>query len=122
VIAAYLLERQLEEAIRSSVRPTSVGAYLTVSEDIAHLIVEQIWHSLQMTSPGFQPVILTSMDVRRHVRNLLIRNGIDIPVLSYQELAPEFSVQTLGTILASPVSGEPAALPDSMSREEELGV
>jgi type III secretion protein V len=120
VIAAYLLERQLEEAIRASIRPTSVGAYLTVSEDIAHLIVEQIWHSLQMTSPGFQPVILTSMDVRRHVRNLLIRNGIDIPVLSYQELAPEFSVQTLGTILTSP-SGQ-AALTEAASRAEELGV
>jgi type III secretion protein V len=124
VIAAYLLERQLEESIRSSVRATSVGAYLTVSEDIAHLIVEQIWHSLQMTSPGFQPVILTSMDVRRHVRNLLIRNGIDVPVLSYQELAPEFSVQTLGTILASPSPGlgEPPALTESVGRAEELGV
>jgi type III secretion protein V len=124
VIAAYLLERQLEESIRSSVRATSVGAYLTVSEDIAHLIVEQIWHSLQMTSPGFQPVILTSMDVRRHVRNLLIRNGIDVPVLSYQELAPEFSVQTLGTILSSPSPGlgEPPALTESVSRAEELGV
>jgi type III secretion protein V len=123
VIAAYLLERQLEESIRSSVRATSVGAYLTVSEDVAHLIVEQIWHSLQVTSPGFQPVILTSMDVRRHVRNLLIRNGIDVPVLSYQELAPEFSVQTLGTILASPAAGEAAAaLTESVSREEGLGV
>lgn len=38
------------------------------------------------------------MDIRRHVRNLLSRNELDIGVLSYQELAPEFSVQPLATI------------------------
>jgi type III secretion protein V len=42
------------------------------------------------------------MDVRRHVRNLLIRNDLDTPVLSYQELVPEFSVQPLATITAQP--------------------
>ena len=42
------------------------------------------------------------MDVRRHLRNLLMRNDIDLPVLSYQELAPEFSVQPLATIVLDP--------------------
>ena len=44
------------------------------------------------------PIVLTSMDVRRHIRALLTRNDIDLPVLSYQEVAPEFSVQPLATI------------------------
>jgi type III secretion protein V len=42
------------------------------------------------------------MDVRRHVRNLLMRNDLDVPVLSYQELANEFSVQPLAAIAAEP--------------------
>jgi type III secretion protein V len=42
------------------------------------------------------------MDVRRHVRNLLVRNDLDVPVLSFQELAPEFSVQPLATIAGAP--------------------
>jgi type III secretion protein V len=42
------------------------------------------------------------MDVRRHVRNLLVRNDLDVSVLSYQELAPEFSVQPLAAVAASP--------------------
>ena len=46
--------------------------------------------------------MLASMDVRRHVRNLLIRNDLDVPVLSYQELATEFSVQPLATIAGEP--------------------
>ena len=46
--------------------------------------------------------VLAAMDVRRHLRNLLMRNDIDIPVLSYQELAPEFSVQPLATVVLDP--------------------
>jgi type III secretion protein V len=42
------------------------------------------------------------MDVRRHVRNLLVRNDLDVPVLSFQELAPEFSVHPLATIAGAP--------------------
>jgi type III secretion protein V len=42
------------------------------------------------------------MDVRRHVRNLLVRNDLDVPVLSFQEMAPEFSVQPLATIAGAP--------------------
>jgi type III secretion protein V len=49
------------------------------------------------------------MDVRRHVRNLLVRNDLDVPVLSFQELAPEFSVQPLATIAAEPDALEAAA-------------
>jgi len=32
------------------------------------------------------------------VRNLLARNDILLPVMSYQELAPEFTVQSLASI------------------------
>jgi len=45
------------------------------------------------------------MDIRRHVRNLLARHEIDIPVMSYQELAPEFSVQPLATIVPEMPAG-----------------
>jgi type III secretion protein V len=47
---------------------------------------------------GERPVVLTSMDVRRHVRTLLMHNEVDLFVLSYQELAPEFSVMPLADI------------------------
>jgi type III secretion protein V len=46
------------------------------------------------------------MDVRRHVRALLLRNDLDLAVLSYQELAPEFSVQALATITGELAAGD----------------
>jgi type III secretion protein V len=101
MIAAYMLERAVEDTLRSSVRSTAVGAFLTISDQAARPIVERIRRTLA-TAPEAQPVVLASMDVRRHVRNLLTRNDLDVPVLSYQEMAPEFSVQPLATIAGEP--------------------
>jgi type III secretion protein V len=100
IIAAYMLERAVEEALRSSVRTTAVGAFLSMPESAARPVIDRIKRAFAAAS-GNLPVVLTSMDVRRHVRSLLVRNDLDVPVLSYQELAPEFSVQPL----APPVEG-----------------
>jgi type III secretion protein V len=99
VIAAYVLERAVEETLRSSIRSTAVGTFLSIADRAARPIVDQIRSALMAASTA-HPVVLVSMDVRRHVRNLLTRNDLDAAVLSYQELAPEFSVQPLVTIVA----------------------
>jgi type III secretion protein V len=101
VIVAYMLERGIEEALRSSVRPTAVGAFLSIADTVARPIVDRIKHTFA-AAPDTLPVVLTSMDVRRHVRNLLVRHDLDVSVLSYQELAPEFSVQPLAAVAVSP--------------------
>jgi type III secretion protein V len=108
VIVAYMLERGIEEALRSAVRPTAVGAFLSISDTAARPIVDRIRQTFA-AAPETLPVVLTSMDVRRHVRNLLVRHDLDVSVLSYQELAPEFSVQPLASVAGSPEK-EAAAL------------
>lgn len=98
VIATFVLERQVEEMLRAAIRQTAVGAFLSISEDATRPVIEQLRMSLEAADPEAKPVVLAPMDVRRHVRNLLVRSEIDMAVLSYQELAPEFSVQPLATI------------------------
>jgi type III secretion protein V len=105
VIAAYVLERAVEEMLRAAVRPTTVGTFLSISDEAARPIIEQIRRLQSGVNADVQPVVLATMDVRRHVRNLLARNEIDIPVLSYQELAPEFSVQPLATVVREMPAG-----------------
>jgi type III secretion protein V len=102
LIAAYVLERSVEDMIRSGVRPTTVGTFLNISEDAVRPVIDQFRRLIAMTKPDVSPAVLAAMDVRRHLRNLLMRNDIDIPVLSYQELAPEFSVQPLATVVLDP--------------------
>lgn len=102
IIAAYVLERSIEDALRAAVRPTTAGTFLNAPEATTRPIVNQFRRALSATKPDVKPAVLSTMDVRRHLRSLLMRNGIDLPVLSYQELTPEFSVQPLATITAEP--------------------
>ena len=39
-----------------------------------------------------RPVLLCSLDVRRHLRKLMEVDFFDLPVLSYQELAPDLRI------------------------------
>jgi type III secretion protein V len=101
VIVGYMLERSVEETLRSAVRSSAAGAFLNIPDAATRPFVERIKQAVA-AAPDKSPVVLTSVDVRRHLRSLLVRNDLDIPVLSYQELAPEFSVQPLADSVEVP--------------------
>jgi type III secretion protein V len=119
VISAYVLARNVEEAVRSAVRQTAVGTYLSMPDDVARPIIGQIRKELEKTDNDITPAVLASMDIRRHVRNLLARNDILLPVMSYQELAPEFTVQSLAsiTLALQDAGGARARAPDRPSTQ-----
>ncbi len=98
VIAAYIVDRATEEALRAGLRTSSAGTFLNMGDETARSLLEQFRTLLGKAKPETKAVVLTAIDVRRHLRNFLVRNGIDLPVLSYQELAVEFSVQPLATV------------------------
>ena len=98
VIAAYMLERSVEDMLRSAQRQTSAGTYMNLSEEAVQPLIDEIARALAEAAPGTNPVVLTAMDVRRVTRHLLTRSNIYVPVMSYQELAPEFNVQPLGSL------------------------
>ena len=98
VIAAYMLERSVEDMLRSAQRQTSAGTYMNLSEEAVQPLIDEIARALAEAAPGTNPVVLTAMDVRRLTRHLLTRSNIYVPVMSYQELAPEFNVQPLGSL------------------------
>jgi type III secretion protein V len=98
VIAAYMLERSVEDMLRSAQRQTAAGTYMNLTEEATQPMIEEIARALAEAAPGTNPVVLSSMDVRRVTRHLLARSNIYVPVMSYQELAPEFNVQPLGSL------------------------
>jgi type III secretion protein V len=105
VIPAFTLERKVEDLLRTD-RPTPGGSGQQ-AENSVRPIIEQIRAAMGNTAPDVKPVVLATPDARRNVRNVLARNDIDLAVLSYQELAPEFNIQTISTIEANP-SAAPA--------------
>ncbi|TWA90239.1 type III secretion system export apparatus subunit SctV [Bradyrhizobium stylosanthis] len=99
VVAAFIVERQTEDIVRGAVRDTAVGPYLVLEDRESEMLLSQFRKiNLSVARGQSQPVILGSMDIRRFLRGFLIRNGIDLPVMSYQDLAPDFTVQPIGSV------------------------
>jgi len=118
IVAAYLLEREAEEVVRGAVRDTSVGPYLVLDESTAESLLLQVRHILtNAVSERAPPVVLASMDIRRFVRGFLVRNGLDMAVLSYQDLASDFTVQPVGSIRLRSASADDALRIDPEERE-----
>ena len=101
VIPVYLLDSQVEDAVRDAIRQTTVGEYLALDDAISGSLVEVVTSSIREPGEGGStPVVLSSLDVRRFVRSLLSNNGMrHVPVLSYQDLSNEFTVVPVTTIM-----------------------
>jgi type III secretion protein V len=99
-LIVYLLDPQIEDAIRTSIKRTSAGTHLALEPDIAQEIVQAVKNECGHLPPTAQrPVILTSMDIRRYVRKLLeYEFNPPFSVVSYQELSPELNIQPVARI------------------------
>ena len=99
IIPAYILDQDLEEQIRSSVRQTSAGNYLALDPDTSYRIVANVKQTVgDLTRKIHRPVLLTAFDIRRYVRKIIESELYDLVVLSYQDLTPEITVQPLDRI------------------------
>ncbi len=99
MLSVYLLDPAVEDTIRDAIRHTSTGSYLALAPDISKRFLDTLKKEIgDFTKMSQKPVLLTSMDLRRYVRKLIEMDFYELPVLSYQELTPEISVQPLGRI------------------------
>lgn len=99
ILPAYLIEESAEEAIRAGIRMTSAGAYLALEPEISEAFIRNIKQTVgEVASMAEVPVLVTSMDVRRYIRKLIELDLFELPVLSYQELTQDITVQPLGRI------------------------
>ncbi len=99
ILPCYLLDQDLEETIRGSIRQTSAGSYLALEPSITSQFIEGVQRVIgNLAEKPFKPVLLTSMDIRRYVKKLLEVELYDLPVLSYQELTQDIVVQPIDRI------------------------
>lgn len=97
VMPALVLNVELEDAIESSLRQSSTGIFLELSQDISDSLSQQITAQLDKFSPddNSKPVILTSSKIRSFLRAHLEQEFSSIPVLSRQEVTPNISIELL---------------------------
>lgn len=109
VIAAYVTTRPTEDALRSSVKQTGLGPSLQLPEAPTRALLEQL-RKREDGNTTLAPVVLTAMDLRYAMRQFLLRHGLDMAVLSYPEIASEYSVQPLAPISLATARGGRGAI------------
>lgn len=101
-LPVYMLDPESEKLVQGSVRKTPTGVHLALTPETSQLFsqtlkaLEEQHANVPAGTP--RPVILTSLDLRRHLRAHLTMEFPQIPVLSLPELTVNVSVQPIGEI------------------------
>ncbi|MFR4119993.1 MAG: type III secretion system export apparatus subunit SctV [Bilophila wadsworthia] len=99
MLPAILLDPSVEETIRKAIRQTSAGAFLALDPDTTQRFLRAVTESAgKYTANTQKPVLMASMDIRRYVRRLIEGEHYGLPVVSYQEVTPEISIQPVSRI------------------------
>jgi type III secretion protein V len=95
-LAVYTIDAMIEDAVRSAVDRRDGMVILALEPAIAQDIVAAV--KTRLGTNGASAVILTSSDVRRHLRSLLAPELPGVAVLAAHELAPGTAIKTAGRI------------------------
>ncbi|HJR73213.1 MAG TPA: type III secretion system export apparatus subunit SctV [Luteimonas sp.] len=95
-----MIHPELEDKLRQSVRVAGGASQLAISPELASRLGGEVRAQLARQPEAARPVLLCSLDVRRHLRKLMEIDFFDLPVLSYQELAPDLRIMQAGQINA----------------------
>lgn len=99
MLSVYLLEPDIEETVRKAIRQTSGGSFLALDPNVTKKFTDAVKKAVgDLTLMPQKPVLLTSMDVRRYIKKLIETSVPGLPVLSYQELTEEITIQPLSKI------------------------
>ncbi len=84
-LRATLLMPDLEEMLRQALRVSGGVQQLAIDPAAARLVIDSLVASVRTHGVT---AIVTTVDLRRHVRKLIELDCFDVPVLSYHELMP----------------------------------
>ncbi|MCL2029691.1 MAG: flagellar biosynthesis protein FlhA [Deltaproteobacteria bacterium] len=89
----------IEEALGKAVNETDRGAYLTLDPDTGQRILNALNQGLtELTKQNFQPVVICTPLIRRHLHKLTERFIPNLIVLSHSELTGSIQLKIIGEI------------------------
>jgi flagellar biosynthesis protein FlhA len=101
-IAVLTLDGEAEELIREAVQTTPGGITVALAPDLAGDLFRRLTALVdRMIGSGQQPVVLTAPHVRLAFRKLTAANFPSLYVLSYNEIAPDVEVSSVGSLTLS---------------------
>ncbi|MDR0882211.1 MAG: flagellar biosynthesis protein FlhA [Candidatus Adiutrix sp.] len=89
----------IEEVLSKSLNETDRGAYMTLDPDTGQRILNAVSNGIvELTSQNFQPVLLCSPIIRRHLHKLTERFIPNLVLLSHSELTSNIQLKIIGEI------------------------
>jgi type III secretion protein V len=104
-VAALVVEGATEDAIRRGLKETPAGTLLMLAPQRVAELRESLASELTRLGESIDtanPVLVTNVDVRRHIRQALEAACPRLAVISYQELSPDVEIRPLGTLQFNP--------------------
>ena len=90
---------QLEDRIGAAIQHAETGSYLTLPPEVAQQITSAATRELtKLLNAGHLPVVLTSPQIRAQLRRLMEGVLPGVVVLSYNEIAREFDIESMGMV------------------------
>ena len=103
VIYVAIVTPEVEQVIANSVTQTTQGVVCALDERLARHLIQAVGEQMQRAAAmGHDLTLLASPQARRFVRKAFERSFPRLAVLSYMEIAPGFSVETVGEISLPP--------------------
>jgi type III secretory pathway component EscV len=94
-LEVFFLDSMIEETVRESIRKGEVGHYLALEPALRQDIVRAVG---QAVADVPIPIILTTSEIRPHVRALIEAEQPQVAVLAYPEILPEAKLAARGRI------------------------
>jgi flagellar biosynthesis protein FlhA len=102
-LTVLTLATQVEDLIRESIKQSEQGAYLSMEPNLTQRLLESVQKMAEaVIKEGYQPTIICSPVIRRHLRRLLERFMPQVMVLSHNELTSQIRLKSMGTIAINP--------------------
>lgn len=99
ILPVIALDQDIEDILREKVQKGEYGIALSLEPNLVQRIIVSLNQILERCLHlNYQPILLCSPVVRRHLRRLLERFFPHLAVLSHSELIPQIKIQSLGTV------------------------
>lgn len=98
-IGIISFDPQLEQTIANSIHKTERGNLLAMDPNMAQKLIDKLADTVKNSlSSGYEAVLLTSSNIRGHIRRLIENALPQVPVLSYKEISPGVKIDPLGIV------------------------
>ncbi|GKQ44065.1 type III secretion system export apparatus subunit SctV [Pseudomonas syringae] len=108
VISAFVLAPALEERLSGALGRQDKNRD-SLPDDIGRTVLVQLRRLCDVLPDPDLTVLLVHSELRRCMRRLIVRGELQLPVLSFRELATEYNLQAVGTVSLTDVIARPAS-------------